>query len=205
MLIPFEELSYRHKMKVNGVLHVGAHDGEEAPEYNKLGWGKVWWVEADPAVVPRLRNNVSKFGHEVIEGVVYNESGKKLTFNVANNEQSSSILEFGTHSSEHPEVKFTRTFEVETITIDDLVSQYDIKANFLNLDIQGAEFLALVGAEQFLENVDYIYSEINIKPLYKNSPLVDRIDMLLSKNFVRADTLMTVHGWGDALYVRKFK
>ena len=82
--------------------------------------------------------------------------------------------------------------------------KYD-QFNFFAFDIQGAELLALTGAGDILEHVDYIYIEVNTKELYENCALLDDIDSYLSKfNFIRQNILMTEHGWGDAFYVKKY-
>lgn len=74
---------------------------------------------------------------------------------------------------------------------------------FCNLDIQGAELLALKGFGQELEKVEAIYCEVNIKELYENCSQIDELDeFLFAQGLVRVDQEMTRHGWGDALYIR---
>ena len=54
-----------------------------------------------------------------------------------------------------------------------------------------------------LKCVHYIYTEVNIKHLYKDCALISEIDDFLEQyNFFRRETVMTQNGWGDALYVR---
>ena len=78
------------------------------------------------------------------------------------------------------------------------------KYNFINFDIQGAELNGIKSMEKYLNDVDYIYTEVNIKHLYKNCPLLDEIDEYLDKyDFTRVETHLTQHGWGDAFYIRK--
>ena len=75
--------------------------------------------------------------------------------------------------------------------------------NFINLDIQGAEYLALLGASKILPNIKCIITEVNEKELYRNCRLINDLDKLLtSYNFKRIKTFMTQHGWGDAIYIR---
>jgi hypothetical protein len=45
----------------------------------------------------------------------------------------------------------------------DIIPKY-----FLNFDIQGAELKALKGMEEYLSNVDYLYTEIISDYVYKN-------------------------------------
>jgi hypothetical protein len=50
--------------------------------------------------------------------------------------------------------------------------------------------------------VKAIYLEVNEKELYKNCGLIGDIDIYLEKyNFKRVKTVMTEHGWGEALYI----
>ncbi len=78
--------------------------------------------------------------------------------------------------------------------------------NFWNFDIQGAELMALKGAAESLQHVDALYLEVNEKELYVGCGLIDEIDAFLQvRQFKRVITEMTVHGWGDALYVKEKK
>ena len=75
--------------------------------------------------------------------------------------------------------------------------------NFLNIDIQGAEYLALKGFEENLKYIDYLYLEVNQKELYKNCILLPELDKyLLDKGFKRVELDMTRYGWGDGFYMR---
>lgn len=76
-------------------------------------------------------------------------------------------------------------------------------ANFLNIDIQGAELMALKGMGDLLNYFDYVYLEVNKDYVYKNCALVHEIDEYLSEyNYVRVETAWTNAQLGDALYIR---
>ena len=93
----------------------------------------------------------------------------------------------------------------KTITINSFFDRNNIdgtKYNFWNFDIQGAELLALKGSTKYIQYAKAIYLEVNEKELYKNCGLIGDIDIYLSKyNFKRVITVMTEHGWGEALYI----
>lgn len=204
MLIDLKSLHRKYQLKVNGVLHLGAHYGEEADDYDRLHFGPVYWIEADDSSIPELTKNVgSRTGHTIVQAVVAEEA-KIVTFNQANNGQSSSILEFGTHSKEHPDVVFTGQKSMMATTLDELEFLGFIeKVNFMNLDIQGAELMALQGGVDYLSDVQYIYTEVNQKELYKGCCLLKDLDHWLGqRGFSRVELEMTQHGWGDAFYVR---
>jgi hypothetical protein len=89
--------------------------------------------------------------------------------------------------------------------LKDILPKYQIEYNFLNLDIQGAELKALKGMEDYLNKVDYIYTEVNKDYVYKNCALVEELDEYLKKfNLFRVETYWCENlQWGDAFYIRK--
>ena len=127
-------------------------------------------------------------------------------FNVSNNDASSSILELETHLTEHPDIHYVDKVEMNTITIDTFFKRNGLDAkkyNMWNIDIQGAELLALKGGVESLAHADLLYLEVNERELYKGCALVGEIDTFLEAHgFKRIRTEMTQHGWGDALYIK---
>ena len=78
------------------------------------------------------------------------------------------------------------------------------KYNFLNLDIQGAELLALKGFLKGLEKIEYVYTEVNSGEVYKDCAKIEELDFFLKEyNFERVETNMTQYEWGDAFYRKK--
>ncbi|NJN24997.1 MAG: FkbM family methyltransferase [Cyclobacteriaceae bacterium] len=76
--------------------------------------------------------------------------------------------------------------------------------DFVNLDIQGAELNALKGMGQILNNVNYIYLEVNLISIYKKCPKLHSIDLFLArKGFCRVELKLTNAFWGDAFYIRQ--
>ena len=203
MLINLHELVKKYNIQFKGILHVGAHECEELTDYNfYITNDKILWVEALPNKVDQCKQ---KYPNILIENAVVSDTVEIVKFNVSNNGQSSSILEFGLHSQFHPQVHYVTSFETETKLLKDILPKYNIKYNFLNLDIQGAELKALKGMDTFLPNVDYIYTEVNSDYVYKDCALITEIDEYLLKfGLHRVETVWAGNArWGDALYIRK--
>jgi FkbM family methyltransferase len=192
-------------IQITGVLHIGAHNCEELDLYEGLGLNKndIIWVDAINNKVIEAQNRGIP---NVFNAIITDTDDTEITFNISNNVQSSSVLEFGTHSKEHPGVVYVDKIVGKSITLDTFVKRNSIdakKLNFWNFDIQGAELMALKGSIQIIKDVKAIYLEVNEKELYKNCGLIGEIDAFLSTyNFKRVETYMTRWGWGDALYIR---
>ena len=203
MLIPLHDLVKKYNIQFKGVLHVGAHECEELNDYERyIQRNQILWVEALPDKVQFCKQ---KYPNVLIENAIVSDTVESVRFNVSNNGQSSSILEFGLHSTFHPHVHYVSSFESETKLLKDVISKYNINYNFLNFDIQGAELKALKGMEEYLNKVDYLYTEVNSDYVYKDCALIGELDEYLLKfGLVRVETKWCENfRWGDAFYIRK--
>jgi FkbM family methyltransferase len=210
MLIPFSRLISKHKVNITGVLHCGASIGQEAEEYAKLGVENMVFIEADPDVYIDLKSNIINYPKAIpINACLSDKDGEEVVFNIANNGgQSSSMLQFGTHTTAHPEVKFIGKKNLITKRLDTLIEEFNLNIhefNFLNMDLQGAELLALRGLGEYLKYFKYAYLEVNQREVYEHCAKVEEIDMyLIGFGFRRVETQWSGnHGWGDAFFIRK--
>jgi len=208
MLIPIHVLNKHFKLNINGILHIGAHECEELQDYNNIGItnNNIYWIEAMKNKVELIKNN--KKDVKIYNAVIDIEDNKEIVFNITNNGQSSSILEFGSHSVHHPHVKMIEKQVMKTSRMDSIIDKYNIpihNINFINLDIQGVELRALKSMEKYLNNIQYIYTEVNTEEVYKNCNLMSEIDEYLSNfGFTRVATkILEQYGWGDAFYVKQ--
>jgi hypothetical protein len=146
---------------------------------------------------------------KVINKVIYNEN-KNCKLNITSNTQSSSILNLGLHKKLYPNIVKNEESLVEGVTLNsEFKNFYNIDDfNILNMDIQGSELLALLGANQIINKLDAIYTEINYDYVYQDCALINEIDDYLTKydftrfvtETIKDDTGMPV--WGDALCVK---
>jgi FkbM family methyltransferase len=207
MLISFEDvqkLLLTKNINIIGCFHIGAHNCEELDVYNRLGVVKenIVWIDAIPSKVVEATDRGIP---NVYNAVITDKDDEDIVFNISNNVQSSSVLELGTHSREHPTIVFVDKINAKSITIDTFFERNNIDASkydFWNFDIQGAELMALKGATKSIQYAKALYLEVNENELYINCGRMKEIDeFLLNYNFKRVITNMTPFGWGDALYI----
>lgn len=208
MLITAEQVTEILKcfdIPITGVLHVGAHDCEEMGFYKMLGLtpNDVVWIDALPSKVSSAKDRGIP---NIYHAVVTDKDDDVVKFNITNNYQSSSVLDLGSHSQHHPEVVVTNTLEQKTTTLSTFFKTNAIdpsKLNFWNLDIQGAELLALKGGEDALKHVRALYLEVNTEEVYRGCGLIGDIDKFLAGHgFKQHSNVITPWGWGDALYLK---
>ncbi len=208
MLISFEEINEwlrRHSITVTGALHVGAHECEELSFYHALGLQSeaIVWVDAIPVNVTKARERGIP---NVYQAVITDKDDEEVVFHISNNVQSSSVLDLHTHAQEHPQVVYVDELRTQSVTLDTFLERNHLDASrytFWNMDIQGAELMALKGAPKAIQYAKALYVEVNERELYKGcGQLHDMDPFLASLGFRRVLTRMTSHGWGDALYLR---
>jgi FkbM family methyltransferase len=201
MLIKFQDLLYKHKIVVRGVIHVGAHEGQEVNDYHRFGVKNIVLIEPASVQYKKLFDKFSRVAgvrlFNVACGALEGEATMYVeTFNTG---QSNSLLKPKDHLKHYPEIKFTGT---ETVPVKPLrkleidPTQY----NLLNIDVQGYELEVLRGAD--LTHIDAIYTEVNRAEVYEGCAMVDDLDKFLAPAFTRVDTVWTGQGWGDAIYKR---
>jgi FkbM family methyltransferase len=207
MLLDFNSLKNKYDFKINGVLHIGAHFGEEYESYVSNGIKNLIFFEPVPVTFEKLKNKLE--GKATLVNTALGNTNGKITMNIetANQGQSSSILKPALHLNQYPHIKFEDTIEVDITTLDTYMSNLDSSEvsnyNMINIDVQGYELEVFKGAEKTLETIDYIITEVNRDVVYHQCAFVDDLDLYLSKyGFKRVETTWDGHTWGDALYVK---
>lgn len=207
MLLDLAQLHKKLDLNVRGIVHVGAHLGQEYKRYRELFPDQeITWIEGDPVICEKLARAMQHDDKVNCLNAVVSDTRQTLEFFRANNKQSSSILPLGTHRVVHPAVCYVDSFSVETITLDELARSHGFhQSNFLAMDVQGAEGKVVEGGRQFLQGVDYIYSEVNRDELYVGCTPLDSFETMLGDlGFTRVELMLHNHlGWGDAFYVRR--
>ena len=202
MLLDLVRLIEKHNMNIKGVLHIGAHFGEENNVYNQIGIKKRIFFEPLSSNFTRLKENLGE-EYSLIKKALGNEN-KEISMFVekANSGQSSSLLKPVLHLTQYPHITFDDTEVVEMVRLDD--SGIDLEGyNFINIDVQGYELEVFKGAEKTLENVDYIMSEINRDEVYENCARIEQlIEFLKPYGFEFVEETWDGGTWGDGFFIK---
>lgn len=188
-------------IKLKGVLHVGAHKCEELPIYTKQT-DNILWIEAIPELVEYNKTKHSDI--RILNEVIGETDNVKIEFKQTNNTLSSSVLSLKEHKQIHPSVEVSKTFEVYTKTLKTILNNENSKGTFnlLVLDIQGSELNALKGLDNFINDFEYIYTEVNEVEVYDGCSKLNDIDEYLGDFNFQRRYLNILNGYGDALYIR---
>jgi len=206
MLLNFNELIKKYKLSISGIIHIGAHYGEEYKLYRDNGISNLCFFEPLKENFKKLSENIFDNETILVNKALGSEIKKiKMNVEIANNSQSSSILKPKHHLIQYPHIQFDKTEEVDMITLDSFVKENNLKGyNFINIDVQGYELEVFKGSTQTLKYVDCIISEVNRAEMYEGCTSVYELDEFLSEyGFERVETSWEGVTWGDALYIKK--
>jgi FkbM family methyltransferase len=207
MILDFNALIKKYNLKINGVLHIGAHHGQEYTEYIKNNIENAIFFEPVLETFNILQSNI-KDPRVVLVNKALGSESKKISMNIEKNNggMSSSVLSPKLHLEMYPHIKFTEKQEVDMITLDPYmkeVSDYK-KFNFINIDVQGYELEVLKGSSETLLNIDYIMTEVNLQEMYENCVLINQLDLFLKKFKFTRKEMWNNNAWGDALYIKEY-
>ena len=209
MKLDLRNLFFQNLVIPKGIIHVGAYNGKDIKLYQTLNISKILFIEANPTVFKTLKANITTASVDVqaVNYAISNQNGK-IKLYVNSMEQSSSIFPLKHYRDIYPNIKETHQLIVESKTLDTLLKELQLSPtdfNILNLDIQGAELLALEGATNLLQYIDAVYTKVNYEELYEGCALAEKIDeFLLHTGFGRVAVAKPFHpSWGDAFYVKK--
>jgi len=202
MIISLKHMINTYSLNIKGVLHIGAHFGQEYKDYLLEGINDMIFFEPVKSTYEQLTKNILQSDRVLTFNVALGNENKEVEMFVetANKGMSSSVLAPELHLKQCPKIKFDKKETVQMCRLDDIVIDRS-KYNFINIDVQGYELEVFKGAVKTLKTIDYNFTEVNFQHLYKDCCLVEELDAFLKKfGFLRILTDSSNRTWGDALY-----
>ena len=165
--------------------------------------------EPNPVEAAKLRNSLSRFDAKIIEAGLSDRPGPQR-LNIGAYYGCTSVLEadndFLSDYESASLYRSIRTVEIPCVRYDALVSAGDAPApDFIKIDIEGYETVALRGFGDLLHNVLGIETEAWFYPAYKNQGLLHDLIDLLAPYGLRLRRIETVPAFdGDMVVANAF-
>lgn len=164
-----------------GILHIGAHIGQEARYYAELG-KSVLWIEADSETYLKLVENISGFENQKAINVLVSDRKQFIDFHVTSNDGLSSsalkLSEFGKFTWEISNVKTERYLSK---TLDDIEELKRGDYDFWIIDVQGFELQVLKGALHSLSQAKWLLVECSTQKFYEEMVGYDTVKEALQR------------------------
>ena len=175
MLLNFNKLIKKYDMRIIGVLHVGAHWGEEYLSYIDQGINRVVFIEPLKENFKILEDRFGSIDDVVLINKGAGSEKKELNmYRASNNLVSSSVLKPKRHLTQHPDVLFDN----------------------------GQTAIEIDRIDNMLEDIT---PEVNRDEVYEGCAQIGEIDeYLLGYRFKRVETSWDGDCWGDAFYIKDY-
>ncbi len=194
------------------VFDIGSRDARQALELaNLFPEAEVVAIECNPATLEACRRNVARHPRlRLVDKAINSYTGRSLFYPTdpartvtswADGNPGASSL-FVANGDYPIESYVQNTIEVECVRLDELCEGLGIDTiDFVWMDLQGAELLALELAGALLDKIRYIYTEVSHRPIYHGQCLfTDVEDFLTSRGFRRCTQIDPARWQQDAIY-----
>lgn len=204
MILDLVHINKKYNLKINGVIHIGAHHGGEHNIYKNLNISDIVYFEPVKKTFNVLEKNITD---AILHNCALGNKSKQIEMFIEDVDACgcSSILE-PNFDLDWGVTRFSNKEIVEMKRLDD----FNYKTfNFLNIDVQGYELEVLKGSEKTLNHIDYIMCEINRnteskKMVYKNAPSIDELENFLKPyGFELVEQDWAGVSWGDGFFIKK--
>ena len=204
---------------LNGIIHVGANDGEEIHNYIRMGFDYIIGFEPMDGVFEKLQQDCFRWPSEIgispKQLVVYktalHDVNEMHDFYVCVGDgKGSTLMDIGYEEQKSVEwmdglPMFIDHIKIQTQTFYDWYNE-ELEIIDLNnydtllLDTQGNEFQILNGMGDLLQEFKYLCIELSTVPMYKGEAPADVVSAWLeTKGFVQ-DSPLYEHN--DAFFIR---
>jgi FkbM family methyltransferase len=173
----------------HGVIHVGAHTGQERETYAHRGLSVVW-IEPIPQVYEQLMLNIAPFPNQcAIKALITDKDGDNCDLHFASNDGvSSSIFDLHMHRDIWPEISYLHDIAVRSATLPSTLANAGVNPedyDALVIDAEGSELLILRGSESLIRRFKYIEVEAADFESYRGGPTMKQIIQFLSERGFR--------------------
>lgn len=164
------------------IIDVGANIGQFAIAANKFYPNAIIHsFEPVPSSFVALEKNITNIPNINIYNVALGDISGDISFYQNAHSHASSVLEVSNfQKSSVPKTRKFHAIKVQCYRLDKFLFKNPIQGtSLLKLDVQGFEKNVLIGAQNFLNQIDYIVLETSFISMYKNEPLFDEMHSFL--------------------------
>lgn len=171
--------------QAGGVLHIGAHEGQESLLYGHLGV-PVLWIEAMPDKFKILQTRIAEYPNQKSKCFLLGDvEGSLVSFYISSNNGASSSIFLPKEDSNLP-FQMTNTIQLSMRRLDCVLDRTEIsRYRHWVIDVQGAELLVLEGAGDLIEFCNSLVVEAKRESFYEGgTKWKELLHFLLERGFI---------------------
>lgn len=201
------------KNKIDLIIDVGANTGQFGELLKKIGYSnKLYSFEPNPYAFKILSEKASSVANWSCHPIALGEKTEEMELNLHESSVFSSFQDINeTGLKLWPSLKNSKRISVNVVRADQFFKKEDLKNSniLLKMDTQGFDNKVFVGANDIMQNVHVLLSELSFKPIYENMMIwSDSIKLYESEGFYLSGLypVSRTDGWrlieADGLFCR---
>lgn len=214
-----EEESYRIAIEICDkqipvIIDGGAHRGGSVDAYSVyVPNAEFHCFEPDPVLAGELKGLFASRPNVRVIASALGQSSGHATFNINASRPTNSLLPVagGIQADLQALCQVVEQVDVDVVSIDEYCKAKGIKqVDILKLDLQGYDYMALLGANVTLQNVKVVQVEVLFSEIYQGCNLFPDILTLMLGHGFSLYTLCGIHYgkndellWSDAIFVSR--
>jgi hypothetical protein len=203
--------SHIPKQNIKTILDVGARDLQEGSFFaERYPDATIYSFECNPATLPLCEERLKNHKNIILTKKAVNEFTGSCNFYPTDPEKTITTWADGNPGASslfkangnYPIEKYVQNeITVPCTRIDDVLNDNNVKhIDMLWMDLQGAELIALKSLGEYLNNVSFICTEVEINAMYENQALFKDVDGFLNKKFTKIWGNTNVQWGTDVIY-----
>lgn len=173
-------------LEIKSILDIGANEGQFANTIRSIfPAANIYSFEPLPDAYEKLRMLCLEDSRlRAFNLALGNDSGIKQMFKSSFSPSSSMLPMLDLHKKEWPDSSSNTIVEINSITLDDWIEDFDEIFNddfLVKLDVQGYELLVIQGGINTIKQAKIVLIEVCFYEFYENQPLFDDVYNCLRK------------------------
>lgn len=169
------------------ILDIGCNDGHNSIEFSRLfPDSMIFSFDPEQRALDVFKSRGIPSNVKLFEYALSNKNGLDIFWQCSGFEPnrpgqreadwSGSLLKPKVHLDAVPWMKFDKTSEVYTQTLDSWILANNVNfIDFIWMDVQGAEHLVFEGAQNSLHKINYIHTEFDDRELYSGQKTLNEL------------------------------
>ena len=191
------------------IFDIGSRDCAQSIEfYHAFPNAKIYAFECNPNTIPICKKNIENYLDRItlIEAAICDYDGE-ITFYPIDQQKTITTWEDGNPGASSL-FKSNNTYTIETYVqneiitnchrLDTIMKKYNIPlVDIIWMDLQGAELMALKGLGSFLNNVQFIHTEVSYKEIYSGQVMYEELNEFITDNDFSIKNNLSLSGWQE--------
>lgn len=201
--------NYFKKLKIKNFIDVGSYEGEFLKNLNQENLKEIIMFEPDPE---KFNNLKSTFKNYSIHNLCISSSVSKQKFSINKDKTTSTLSSVINKNHFLYKIKknilkqsYQKEIFINVETLDHFFKNKKFENLFLKIDTEGSDYEVLLGATNFIKEIDFVLIEVKRINFYNNAKYENILKFMYNHKFKISKVFSTFpHFYQDILFEKNY-